>query len=364
MSSDYFERIADSVNLPLMQRSLVVVVGIGTVGSQIAMELARCGIGRFRLIDGDHFEEANRPRHVLPQAYVGMNKAAAMTLYLDDEVPGSLPEAVPRYVNNTLPDASLDRLLQDANLIVAATDDRNAQRRVGRRALALDTPAIFPALYSNSGGEVVVQLDSRLPCFFCWDGFRDNEEQLRGVTALNMDAQPVIHRAIQLSLGILDPHSEQRRLIVGEPNQPLRQLFMERALGGLQMGPLTRRPGCPSCAVGPAPMRRLPGEGAPREMTPQEQIAALKARLANQGAAGAGPTIRPPTGERMRPVRPTPLQPTPQVEWSAPEIALPRSVGKTIAEACAFVFAYGIMIAAGIFLVVVLFLMVFAHHSG
>jgi hypothetical protein len=255
---DYFSRITGTVNLPLLHDKLVVVAGVGTVGSQITMELARCGVGRFRLIDGDHLEEANRVRHVLPQDYVGRNKAAAMTLHLDDEVPGVRPEAELRYVNNVMSDSQLDRLLRDADLIVAATDDREAQRRIGRRALALSVPAIFPALYADGGGEVVVQLDPRLPCFFCWDGFRDNAEQLRGVTALNTDAQPIIHLAIQLSLGILDPHSEHSQLIVGEPNQSQNQIFQQGDFGALHMAPLTRRPNCPSCAGGPIPPPRPP----------------------------------------------------------------------------------------------------------
>ena len=70
------------------------VIGVGTVGSQIVLELAKCGVGRFRLVDGDHLEESNRARHVLPERYVGMNKAEALTLHLAEEVPQSRPEAV------------------------------------------------------------------------------------------------------------------------------------------------------------------------------------------------------------------------------------------------------------------------------
>ena len=121
MSSNYFENIAGSVNLQLMQGAVVVVVGVGTVGSQIVMELARCGVGRLRLIDGDHLEESNRPRHVLPVGYVGKNKAEAMILYLDDEVPGVRPEAEPRHVDHNMSDTYLDRLLEDADLVIAAT---------------------------------------------------------------------------------------------------------------------------------------------------------------------------------------------------------------------------------------------------
>lgn len=253
---EYFARVADSVNLPLLQSRLVVVVGIGTVGSQIANELAKSGVGRFRLIDGDHLEEVNRARHVLPERYVGMNKAEAMTLFLADEVPQSRPEAVPLDVNEALSDSQLDVLLEPADLIVAATDDREAQRRIGERALALGVPAIFPALYGDEGGEVVVQTDPRFPCFFCWDGFRTDQERLRGVTALNAMTLPVIYISVRLSLGILDPSSIHRRMMVQGPREPPNQLFEPRGLAAPRMAPLTRRPNCPACAVGPSPLRK------------------------------------------------------------------------------------------------------------
>jgi molybdopterin/thiamine biosynthesis adenylyltransferase len=315
---EYFARIAGRVNLPLLHGKLVVVVGVGTVGSQITMELARCGVGRFRLVDGDHLEEANRIRHILPQRYVGMNKAAAMTLYLDDEVPGSRPEAELRYVNTAMPDNQLDKLLRDADLIVAATDDREAQRRIGRRALALSVPAIFPALYGDDGGEVIVQLDSRFPCFFCWDGFRTNEERVRGVTALNATTLPVIYTAIRLSLGILDPHSEHQRMMVKGPNQPPNQIFQQSDLAALAMLPLPWRPNCPSCAVGPASQPQAP---PPRPSRP------------------SNPEVRSPP-RRPRPQQPSqrspaPTAPSPNPFMAFAEILAP--VGAVVGSVIAFV---------------------------
>jgi ThiF family len=255
-ASEYFARIAQSVNLPLLQSKLVVVVGVGTVGSQMTRELAKCGVARFILIDGDHLEESNRIRHVLPEGYIGTNKAEAMAFYLTNEVPGISSRAVPRDVDGSMSDSELDILLENADLIVAATDDREAQRRVGRRALSLTVPAIFPALYGDEGGEVIVQLDPRAPCFFCWDGFRNNAERLRGVTALNMTILPTIYTAIRLSLGILDPRSEYRQMMMRGSGQLPNQVFQLNGLGTLNMAPLIRRHNCPSCAVGPAPVRQ------------------------------------------------------------------------------------------------------------
>lgn len=252
-SPDRFARIAGRVNLDLADKQLVVIVGVGTVGSQIAEELANSGVGRLRLIDGDCLETANLVRHVLPQSYVGMNKAEGLALYLSDEIPTLRPEALPRYINNSLTDGELDGLLADADLVVAATDDRDAQRRLGRRALALDTPAIFPALYGDSGGEVFVQLDPGHPCFLCWDAFRTENERLRSVAALNADTLALIQLAVHLSVGLLDDGSDYADLL-RPTGQAQPQIFIQNEFA-LAIRPVAIRPTCPACAIGPAQSR-------------------------------------------------------------------------------------------------------------
>jgi molybdopterin/thiamine biosynthesis adenylyltransferase len=258
---EHFARIAGRVNVPLLATKLVVIIGVGTVGSQIARELANSGVRRLLLIDDDRLEEPNLIRHALPREYLGMNKAEAMTLYLAAQVPTLRPTALPRKVDGAMSDDELDQLLNDADLIIAATDEREAQRQIARRALALDIPAIFPALYGDNGGEVFVQRSPRNPCFFCWDGYRTADERLRGIEALNADTLAVLQIAVQLSLGVLDLRSEYARPMAPARNDPRpRQLFIQRRFAALEMSPQRRRPDCPVCAVGPALLRRQAAE--------------------------------------------------------------------------------------------------------
>jgi molybdopterin/thiamine biosynthesis adenylyltransferase len=259
-TGDYFARIPKTVDIDRLQRQLVVVVGVGAVGSQVAAELGNSGVGQLRFIDHDRLETANLSRHALPTEYVGHNKGEALATYLGGRIPGLQTKAFARKVDASLPDSQLDQMLCDADLIVATTDDQKAQRQIGRRALALGIPALFPALYANGGGEVVVQLDPRLPCYHCWSAFRSDETPLREAAALNVSILPVIHMATSLSLGILDPQSEYLRMMATEPGEPPHQLFVLAGHGTLHAVALTRRPNCPSCAVGPAPSvaRRAP----------------------------------------------------------------------------------------------------------
>jgi molybdopterin/thiamine biosynthesis adenylyltransferase len=258
---EQFARIVGRVNVPLLAAKLVVIVGVGTVGSQIARELASSGVGRLCLIDGDYLEEDNLIRHALPRQYLGMNKAEAMTLYLGGEVPTLLAEALPRYVDDSLSDDELDELFVDADLIVAATGEQDVQRRLGRRALALDTPAVFPGLYESDGGEVFVQRSPRNPCFSCWDSLRTVGEPLHGVTALNADTLLVIQLAIELILGVLDETTQYASLMAVPRNDPRpRQLFVRRRFARLVIRAVDRLPNCPSCAVGPASSVSTPVE--------------------------------------------------------------------------------------------------------
>jgi hypothetical protein len=255
---EYFARIPERV-FGLLQSKRVVVVGVGTVGSRIAEYLANCTIGHLRLIDHDALKIENLYRHALPKRYLGWNKAVGLADYLSKQVTGLHAEPVARELEQEVPGELLERWLADADLIVAATDDRQAQRRIGLHALALGIPAIFPGQYVHGGGEVIVQSDNRLPCMGCWDYFRTDEDQLRGVLGLPFAELPVIYTSLRLCLGILDPESEHRDMMVPEGGiGPPYQVFSLDRSGRLRSATLMRRQNCPSCAGGPSPPRDLP----------------------------------------------------------------------------------------------------------
>jgi molybdopterin/thiamine biosynthesis adenylyltransferase len=261
-----------------MAESLVVVIGIGSVGSQLANELAINGVGHLRLFDGKPLEEYHLARHALTKGYVGQNKATGMKLYFSQEVPTMTVDAHPRQIDSSMADDVIDGLLQDAALIIAATDDREVQRVLGRRALALDIPAVFPGLYEHDGGEVFVQRSPRWPCFFCRDGFRPTDETLRGVSATNPDILGIIALASRLSLGVLDLSSDYLRRLMrpsaGERVPP--QLFVDNGLGLARLT-VPWRKDCPSCAVGPSPMRKEAAEAWRRAESQRETVTVSRA---------------------------------------------------------------------------------------
>ena len=59
---------------------LVVTVGLGALGSQVVMNLARSGFGTWTLVDHDFLMPHNVVRHALDGNYVGWNKAEAVAV--------------------------------------------------------------------------------------------------------------------------------------------------------------------------------------------------------------------------------------------------------------------------------------------
>lgn len=111
-------------HLSTINSTKVVIIGCGSVGSSVAKLLAKSGVGRMVLIDGDSLEFANISRHELGASYVGTNKATS----LNKELQKCFPQIEVRSFGNmwqSLIDgaesAEFIRHMNEADLIVSAT---------------------------------------------------------------------------------------------------------------------------------------------------------------------------------------------------------------------------------------------------
>jgi len=273
--SEYFDRIDGVVSVGLLETRHVAVLGVGSVGSQVAKELANSGVGSFLFADGKQLEVANLPRHALDTEYLHRNKADGMAAYLKREVPGVRAEALPRHIDDEgVSDLELDKLLLRADLIVAATDNLEVQWRIGRRALAVDRPAIFPGFGENRASEVFVQFGLPHPCFRCYTGFRSPDGALRGFAALNSELLLVIECAVHVGLGLLDGESRLALLLTSDNSGPVRHLFSRLSSeAAISFAPAVRQRDCPSCSVRRSPLLpevETPTPEQPTILTPRD----------------------------------------------------------------------------------------------
>jgi tRNA A37 threonylcarbamoyladenosine dehydratase len=138
-----FDRTARLLGLPAMDRlaaAHVVVLGLGGVGSFTAEALARAGVGRLTLVDGERIEETNvnRQLHAL-DGEIGRYKADALAERLRRASPAARFDPVCEFYS----EENAERLVPaDASFVVDAMDTVVAKLHVVARCLDARIPIV------------------------------------------------------------------------------------------------------------------------------------------------------------------------------------------------------------------------------
>jgi len=164
--------------------SHAVIMGLGGLGSPVALYLAAAGVGKLTLIDFDHVDLSNLQRQIihttqsLKQAKV--DSAAAAIKHLNSQV-----ETI--CINQKLQQGELERLLNDANLMIDATDNFTSRFMINRACHNTLTPLVSGAAIRMEGQVSVFDFSNpESPCYRCLydeDGEEDSSCSENGVMA-------------------------------------------------------------------------------------------------------------------------------------------------------------------------------------
>lgn len=207
---DIFARIRDVVAVEAYQRAKVVIIGFGSVTSPVALRLAQHGVGHLVLIDPDRLDWTNVARHLLGANWVGEPKVLAGKAVIEEHVPGTTVAAIPERFGVELGADFLDAIFADADLVICATDDLEANATANRFCLGYDVPGIFATVDAETGrGEIVAVLGrGAAPCYECYIHWRRvTHENRRGVPMALATMQPTHGFLERLALGLLDRSS-------------------------------------------------------------------------------------------------------------------------------------------------------------
>jgi len=146
----------------------VVVVGAGSLGAPLALELARAGTGVIDLVDLDIYDVNNTVRHVVDAAKAGHEKTElvadrcrALNPFIDVRVHTTL-------LGHRLDQEELlDELTRDATIVVDTTGSQTLARLLSDHCRAVGTPLVILGLTAASyGGEILVVRAG--PCLDCF----------------------------------------------------------------------------------------------------------------------------------------------------------------------------------------------------
>lgn len=215
----------------LLSRSLqcrrVLLVGAGSVGSYLAEGMVRSGVGGVTLVDPDHVAAENIGRSPFLLDDVGSLKVGAVERRLRAINASVEVSSYARTVQD-IDAQELTDLIQGADLVVAATDDNNAQQRLNLFSYWNGKPAVFIGLYKGAaGGEVIMSMPGS-PCWQCSTaGVREATDEVQRSSdygtgrlvaepGLLADIHHVCSAALKMILGVIedDVNSAVRRLLV------------------------------------------------------------------------------------------------------------------------------------------------------
>ncbi len=113
MNKQKFERIKKT-----LKNSSVGIAGVGGLGSNAAVALARAGIGRLVLVDFDRVEESNLDRQYYFLDQVGTTKVEAIR----NNIKRVNPEIKITVHNNKLKKGSMEKPFIDVDVVIEALD--------------------------------------------------------------------------------------------------------------------------------------------------------------------------------------------------------------------------------------------------
>ncbi|MBL8850270.1 MAG: ThiF family adenylyltransferase [Planctomycetaceae bacterium] len=226
-------------------RSSVLLVGCGALGSVIADQLGRAGVGRLRIVDRDFVETSNLQRQVL---------------YDEQDVADQLPKAVAAArklarINSTVRVepvvADVNRhnvleLMRGMDIVLDGTDNFETRFLMNDAALELGVPWINGGCV-GSHGQVMTIIPGRTACFRCLIPAAPQA----GATE-TCDTAGVLASAVNVvsSLQVVDA----LKILTGQSALIDNVLTVVDVWDGthrrLKLGDLSQTSGCPACQGG------------------------------------------------------------------------------------------------------------------
>lgn len=165
---DLYSRSKGILEVNILEAKRVMIVGLGSFGSQIAIELAKAGVGNFSLFDFDRVELHNLARHTCTIKDLGRLKTDAIYDAIVGKNPYAQVEKYPIDINKDL------QLLNDevakADIVICATDNNKSRFNISEALIKQQKLGIFGRAVTRAEGGDVFKYTPGGPCYCCLIG--------------------------------------------------------------------------------------------------------------------------------------------------------------------------------------------------
>lgn len=219
-----------------LKNAQVCLVGVGGLGSSIAIQLASMGVGRLRLVDMDVVEASNLQRQQLYGVdKVGYPKVEAAAIRLKQLNPYVEVKALPL----ALTPVNAERIIEGADVVVDGLDRMSPRYALNRACFKEGIPYVFGAAITQVGNASTI-IPGETPCLECFHGgIADDEMPSCSVVGVHPSIINVI-ASIQVT--------EVTRIILGrQPDLASKLLYCDLHDLSFQKIRLVKNDDCPVC---------------------------------------------------------------------------------------------------------------------
>lgn len=220
--------------------SSALIIGVGGLGAPVALYLAACGVGEIVLVDDDRVELKNLQRQIIySTGQVGTPKVESAT-----QVIGSLnPEVSVSVIAQRLSGDALRICIEDADVVIDATDNLASRLEINRQCHAARTPLVSASAIRWEGQLSV--FDSRQPASPCYQCLYGRLGEVGQSCSENGVMGPVVGM-----LGCMQAN-EAVKVLTGAGSPLVGRVLMLDALSmDTQFIHLDRDPACTVCSQG------------------------------------------------------------------------------------------------------------------
>ncbi len=156
--------IGESGQLRLTQSS-VLIVGLGGLGSPVALYLAAAGVGKLLIADGDSLDVTNLQRQIM----FDTDGAGQLKADLAEErLSGLNPEVELEVIDHALTEDDLMEYVSGVDLVLDCSDNLLTRKAVNRACVEHRVPLISAAAIRWEGHLMLFDFrESETPCYEC-----------------------------------------------------------------------------------------------------------------------------------------------------------------------------------------------------
>jgi molybdopterin/thiamine biosynthesis adenylyltransferase len=148
-----------------LTRSRALIIGLGGLGSPVAMYLAASGIGELVLCDNDNVDLTNLQRQTIHNSEtIGMSKVQSATKAISKINPEINVVSIQEYVD----EERLQKLVKEVDIVIDASDNFSTRHAINQVCVTHKKPLVSGAAIRFNGQVSVFDLShSASPCYHC-----------------------------------------------------------------------------------------------------------------------------------------------------------------------------------------------------